>query len=142
MSLVEIRNIHKRFGRLEVLKGVDFNVEQGEVVCLIGRSGSGKSTLLRCINLLELPDSGEIRVFGENILKTGDINAYRAQVGMCFQQFNLFSNMNVLENCVIPQLSVLKTSRREAQEKAVSYLNKVGMAGFAQAAVSTLSGGQ
>ena len=142
MPLVEIRNIHKRFGKLEVLKGVDFSVRQGEVVCLIGRSGSGKSTLLRCINLLELPDEGEIRVFGENILANRDINAYRSKVGMCFQQFNLFNNLNVLDNCVIPQMSVLKKGRRQAEETAMSFLNKVGMAQFAQASVNTLSGGQ
>ncbi len=96
MSLVEIKNIHKSFGNLEVLKGVDFNVEEGEVVCLIGRSGSGKSTLLRCINLLEKPDSGVIKVFSEDILQTKNINNYRAKVGMCFQQFNLFNNKNVI----------------------------------------------
>ena len=94
MSLVEIHNIHKSFGSLEVLKGVDFNVNEGEVVCLIGQSGSGKSTLLRCINLLEKPDDGIIKVFDEDILHTKDINAYRAKVGMCFQQFNLFNNKN------------------------------------------------
>ena len=102
MSVVEIRNIHKKFGNLEVLKGVDFNVEEGEVVCLIGRSGSGKSTLLRCINMLEIPDEGQIRVFGQDIMTYKNINEYRRKVGMCFQQFNLFSNMNVLENCVLP----------------------------------------
>ncbi len=142
MALVEIRNIHKKFGALEVLKGVDFSVESGEVVCLIGRSGSGKSTLLRCINLLELPDQGEIRVFGENILDNKDINSYRSQVGMCFQQFNLFNNLNVLDNCVIPQLCVLKKNRKEAEETARNYLNKVGLNQFAQASVNTLSGGQ
>ncbi len=142
MALVEIRNIHKKFGALEVLKGVDFSVETGEVVCLIGRSGSGKSTMLRCINLLELPDQGEIRVFGENILDNKDINGYRSQVGMCFQQFNLFNNLNVLDNCVIPQLCVLKKNRKEAEETARNYLNKVGLSQFAQASVNTLSGGQ
>ena len=110
--LVEIQDIHKSFGSLEVLKGIDFNVNEGEVVCLIGRSGSGKSTLLRCINLLEKPDSGVIKVFGNDILKTKNINAYRAKVGMCFQQFNLFNNMNVLENCVKPQMKVLHRSRK------------------------------
>ena len=142
MALVEIRNVHKKFGNLEVLKGVDFQVEEGQVVCLIGRSGSGKSTLLRCINLLEIPDDGEIVVFGENILKNRDVNGYRAKVGMCFQQFNLFSNMNVLENCVLPQLKVLKVSRKEAEEKAMYYLKKVGMESFARASVTTISGGQ
>ena len=142
MALVEIRNIHKSFGTLEVLKGVDFSVDEGEVVCLIGRSGSGKSTMLRCINLLEIPDSGEIRVFGENILENRDVNSYRAKAGMCFQQFNLFTNMNVLENCVRPQMKVLRRTRKEAEEKALQLLAKVGMLDFSRASVNTLSGGQ
>ena len=142
MALVEIRNIHKSFGTLEVLKGVDFSVDEGEVVCLIGRSGSGKSTMLRCINLLEIPDSGEIRVFGENILENRDVNSYRAKAGMCFQQFNLFTNMNVLENCVRPQIKVLKRTRKEAEKKALQLLAKVGMLEFSRASVNTLSGGQ
>ncbi|MBR2826624.1 MAG: amino acid ABC transporter ATP-binding protein [Erysipelotrichaceae bacterium] len=140
--MVEIRNIHKNFGTLEVLKGIDFSVDEGEVVCLIGRSGSGKSTMLRCINLLEIPDSGEIRVFGENILENRDVNSYRAKVGMCFQQFNLFTNMNVLENCVRPQIKVLKRTRKEAEKKALQLLAKVGMLDFSRASVNTLSGGQ
>ncbi len=142
LPIVEIKDIHKRFGSLEVLKGVDFDVYEGEVVCLIGKSGSGKSTLLRCINLLEKPDGGSIRVFGEDILKTANINHYRAKVGMCFQQFNLFSNMNVLENCVVPQMKVLRISRHEAEEKAMMYLKKVGMESFADASVTRISGGQ
>lgn len=142
MALVEIRNIHKSFGTLEVLKGIDFSVDEGEVVCLIGRSGSGKSTMLRCINLLEIPDSGEIRVFGENILENRNVNSYRAKVGMCFQQFNLFTNMNVLENCVRPQMKVLRRTRKEAEEKALQLLAKVGMLDFSRTSVNTLSGGQ
>lgn len=140
--IVEIKDIHKSFGSLEVLKGVNFSVNEGEVVCLIGRSGSGKSTLLRCINLLEKPDSGVIKVFGEDILHTHDVNAYRAKVGMCFQQFNLFSNMNVLKNCVYPQMKVLKVSREEAEENAYKYLDHVGMRAFAGQSVKTISGGQ
>ena len=142
MPLVEIENIHKRFGSLEVLKGVDFHVKEGEVVCLIGRSGSGKSTLLRCINLLEKPDDGVIRVFGNDILHTKDVNAYRAKVGMCFQQFNLFNNMDVLQNCVMPQMKVLKKSKEEAVKTALYYLDKVGMTDFAGASVQNISGGQ
>lgn len=141
-AVVEIKNIHKSFGSLEVLKGVDFTVNEGDVVTLIGKSGSGKSTLLRCINLLEKPDSGTINVFGEDILTTRDVNAYRAKVGMCFQQFNLFSNMNVLQNCIVPQIKVLHKSREEAEEKAMHYLKKVGMDSFAQASSLTISGGQ
>ena len=109
---------------------------------MIGRSGSGKSTLLRCINLLEKPDDGVIRVFGEDILHTKDVNAYRAKVGMCFQQFNLFSNLDVLQNCVMPQMKVLKKNKEEAVKTALYYLNKVGMADFAGASVQTISGGQ
>lgn len=142
MSLVNIKNIHKRFGELEVLKGVDFSVNEGEVVCLIGRSGSGKSTLLRCINMLEQPDAGSIEVFGEDIVHTKDINAYRAKVGMCFQQFNLFNNMNVLENCVRPQVKILKKSKEDARNTALLYLDKVGMQDFANASVNKISGGQ
>lgn len=140
--IVEIKDIHKSFGKLEVLKGVDFNVYEKEVVCLVGRSGSGKSTLLRCINLLERADQGTIRVFGEDILHTKDVNAYRAKVGMCFQQFNLFTNMNVLENCVKPQCLVLKRSKEEARKIAMRHLDEVGMRQFAGADVRTISGGQ
>jgi len=140
--LVEIKDIHKSFGSLEVLKGVDFTVNEGEVVCLIGRSGSGKSTLLRCINLLEKPDSGLINVSGQDILHTKNVNQYRARVGMCFQQFNLFNNMNVLKNCMKPQEKVLMVSKDKAKETALHYLDKVGMLDFANANVRTISGGQ
>ena len=140
--LVEIKNIHKNFGPLEVLKGVDFSVDQGEVVCLIGKSGSGKSTLLRCINLLEIPDSGMIHVFGEDVLSIKNINQFRNRVGMCFQQFNLFGNYSVIDNCIMPQVKVLKVSKQEATETAMHYLEKVGMQEFATADVRRLSGGQ
>lgn len=141
-TLVNIQNIHKSFGNLEVLKGIDFSVQEGEVVCLIGKSGSGKSTLLRCINLLEKPDSGSIKVFNEDILHTKNVNAYRSKVGMCFQQFNLFNNMNVLNNCVKPQMKVHHVSKEEAIQTAMFYLKKVGMDQFANADVRTISGGQ
>ena len=141
-TLVNIQNIHKSFGKLEVLKGIDFSVQEGEVVCLIGKSGSGKSTLLRCINLLEKPDSGSIKVFNEDILHTKNVNAYRSKVGMCFQQFNLFNNMNVLNNCVKPQMKVHHVSKEEAIQTAMFYLKKVGMDQFANADVRTISGGQ
>ena len=140
--LVEIKNIHKNFGPLEVLKGVDFSVNQGEVVCLIGTSGSGKSTLLRCINLLEIPDSGMIHVFGEDVLSIKNVNQFRKRVGMCFQQFNLFGNYSVIDNCIMPQLKVLKVSKQEATDTAMHYLEKVGMQDFAMADVRRLSGGQ
>lgn len=142
MAILTLKNIRKSFEGHEVLKGVDLCVEEAEVVCLIGRSGSGKSTLLRCIDLLEIPDEGSIEVFGEDVLKIRDINCYRAGVGMCFQQFNLFNNLSVLDNCVLPQIRVLKRKREEAVERALFYLEKVGMKDFTAADPKTLSGGQ
>lgn len=141
-TVLTLKNIHKSFGSQEVLKGIDFSVAQGEVVCLIGQSGSGKSTLLRCINLLEKPDSGTITVFGEDILKVKSADSYRAKVGMVFQQFYLFNNMNAIKNCMIAQQKVLKRSEQEAHDKAMFYLKKVGMESFANASSQTLSGGQ
>lgn len=141
-QLIKINNVHKNFGHLQVLKGVSFNVDKNDVVCLIGASGSGKSTMLRCINLLEVADNGEIIVDNEDILKIKDINHYRQKVGMVFQQFNLFNNMTVLKNCMIAQEKVLKISKEKAKEKALYFLNKVGMLDFAYANASTLSGGQ
>ena len=141
-KVLYIIDIHKRFGQLEVLKGIDFSVYEKEVVVLIGASGSGKSTMLRCINLLEKPDSGKIIAFGKDIIESKDVNAYRAKVGMCFQQFNLFNNMNVLNNCIKPQMKVLKVSKEEAINTAMHYLKKVKMDAFANASVNTLSGGQ
>jgi putative lysine transport system ATP-binding protein len=141
-TILDIHDVRKSFGSLEVLKGVDFSVSLGEVVCLIGASGSGKSTLLRCINLLEKPDSGTITVFGENVLAVRNVDAYRAKVGMVFQQFNLFNNMSVLKNCMIAQRRVLQRSEKEASEKAMYYLKKVGMDNFANSSSVTLSGGQ
>ncbi len=142
MAVIEIKKIQKSFGHLEVLKSVDFSVNQGEVVCLIGASGSGKSTLLRCINLLETPDGGEIIVHGEDIMKVKNANSYRSKVGMVFQSFNLFNNMTVVKNCMVAQMKVLKRSEAEAKEKAMLYLRKVGMEAFANAPSTTLSGGQ
>ena len=142
MAVIEIKKIQKSFGHLEVLKSVDFSVNQGEVVCLIGASGSGKSTLLRCINLLETPDGGEIIVHGEDIMKVKNANSYSSKVGMVFQSFNLFNNMTVLKNCMVAQMKVLKRSEAEAKEKAMLYLKKVGMEAFANAPSTTLSGGQ
>lgn len=142
MAVIEIKKIQKSFGNLEVLKSIDFSVNQGEVVCLIGASGSGKSTLLRCINLLETPDGGEILVHQEDVTKVKNANSYRSKVGMVFQSFNLFNNMSVLKNCMIAQMKVLKRSETEAKEKALYYLKKVGMEAFANAPSTTLSGGQ
>lgn len=142
MAIVELKNIYKAFGNLEVLKGVNLEVHEKEVVCLIGKSGSGKSTLLRCINLLERPDSGSIKIFNQDILNIKNINDYRKQVGMVFQQFNLFNNYNVLDNCLLPMEKALKISKNDAKEIAVYYLDKVGMLPFANSDVRTISGGQ
>jgi len=142
--VIEIRGLHKAFGSHEVLKGIDFTASKGEVVCIIGSSGSGKSTLLRCINLLENPDKGEIRYHGQDILTDESVNMpkYHAKVGMVFQQFNLFGNMTVLENCVTGQMKVLKRSREESEKNALKYLEKVGMADYRNAKPRQLSGGQ
>ncbi len=142
MSVIEVRNVRKSFDGLEVLKNISFDVEKGEVVCLIGASGSGKSTMLRCINLLEDIDEGSIVVLGQNINEIRNINAYRRSVGMVFQQFNLFNNMNVLENCILAQVKVLKKERKDAGAMAMRQLEKVGMKDFAHAYPATLSGGQ
>lgn len=141
-NIFEIENLEKSFGANEVLKDINFKVEKGEVVSIIGSSGSGKSTLLRCINLLEEPDGGKIKYHGENILDDVSINNYRTKVGMVFQSFNLFNNMSVLENCVIGQVKVLKKSRDEAVKVAEEFLKKVGMYPFKDAKPTSLSGGQ
>ena len=141
-NIFEIENLEKSFGANEVLKDINFKVEKGEVVSIIGSSGSGKSTLLRCINLLEEPDGGKIKYHGENILDDVSINNYRTKVGMVFQSFNLFNNMSVLENCVIGQVKVLKKSRDEAVKVAEEFLKKVGMYPFRDARPTSLSGGQ
>ena len=142
MSIIEVKNVKKHFGSNEVLNDISLNVEKGEVVCLIGSSGSGKSTLLRCINLLETIDEGDIVVLGNSIKQISNINEFRQKVGMVFQQFNLFNNMNVLDNCIIAQVKVLKRNKQEAKEIAIKNLQKVGMYDFINAYPSTLSGGQ
>ncbi len=142
-KVIEIKHLQKHFGDLQVLNDIDFDIERGKVVTIIGSSGSGKSTLLRCINLLEVPDSGEILFDGENILD-GKINVpqYRSKVGMVFQSFNLFNNKTVLENCMIGQIKVLKKSKAEAKAEAMKQLETVGMQDFAEASANRLSGGQ
>ena len=142
MALIEINNVQKSFGNHVVLKDISFEVNKGDVVCLIGPSGSGKSTMLRCLNLLETVDDGQIIVLGEDITKLKDINTYRRKVGMVFQSFNLFNNMNVLDNCTLAQINVLKRDKKEAEEIAMKQLQKVGLSEFAKAYPSTLSGGQ
>ena len=140
--IIQIKNLKKAFGEREVLKDINFDVHKGEVVTIIGSSGSGKSTLLRCINLLETPTGGEILYNGKNILGGGKVHQYCAKVGMVFQQFNLFNNMNVLENCVVGQMKVLKCERAEAEERAKKYLDHVGMLQYINARPRQLSGGQ
>lgn len=142
-TIIDIRHLSKSFGTHEVLKDVNFSVEKGEVVCVIGSSGSGKSTLLRCINLLETPSGGEIVYKGENILDNKhNINDYRTHLGMVFQQFNLFNNCDVLNNCIVGQTKVLKRTKEEAKEVALKYLKIVGMERYLNARPSQLSGGQ
>lgn len=142
-KVIEVQHLSKAFGYHEVLKDIDFSVNKGEVVSIIGSSGSGKSTLLRCINLLEKPSGGEIIYNGENILDDRhDIRAYRTKLGMVFQQFNLFNNHDVLSNCVVGQIKVLKRSRQEAEKVALKYLKVVGMEQYINAKPKQLSGGQ
>ena len=142
-NILDIKNLKKQFGDREILKGIDFSVNKGDVVCIIGPSGSGKSTLIRCINFLETPTSGEICYKGEDVLKKyKDLALYRTKVGMVFQQFNLFSNMTVLENCVVGQVKVLKKDREAARQTAMKYLYYVGMADYINAKPHQLSGGQ
>ena len=141
--LIEIKGLKKHFGNLKVLNDIHFYIDKGEVVCLIGSSGSGKSTLLRCINVLETPDGGEILIHGKDILKGAiNVNQHRVKVGMVFQSFNLFNNMNVLKNCMEGQMIVLKRSKEESRKKAELYLEKVGMSQFLTASPAQLSGGQ
>ncbi|HHY05245.1 MAG TPA: amino acid ABC transporter ATP-binding protein [Thermoanaerobacterales bacterium] len=142
-KLIDIQHLSKSFGTHEVLKDINFSVDKGEVVCIIGSSGSGKSTLLRCINLLEKPSGGQIIYKGENILDNRhDICTYRTKLGMVFQQFNLFNNHNALSNCMVGQMKVLKRSREEAQRVAMKYLQVVGMEQYINAKPKQLSGGQ
>ena len=141
MAVISVSHLEKSFGTHEVLKDINLDVEQGEVVCIIGASGSGKSTMLRCINLLEKPTGGSILFNGEDIGGVAPAG-YRAKVGMVFQQFNLFDNMTTLKNCMIGQMKVLKRSKAEAQQIAEDFLEKVGMRAFAEAKPKQLSGGQ
>ncbi len=142
-KIIEIKNLYKNFGNLEVLKGVDLDIYKGEVVAIIGSSGSGKSTLLRCLNLLEEPTSGNILFNGVDINdKKNNIDKIREEIGMVFQSFNLFENMNVLENCMIAQVKVLKKSKEEAKKLALHFLEQVGMSDFVNSDTRSLSGGQ
>ena len=141
--IVRIKDLHKSYGDLEVLRGIDIDVHRGEVVVVLGPSGSGKSTMLRCINLLEKPTSGQIIFEGADITAKGvDINGVRAKLGMVFQQFNLFPHLSVKKNVMIAQEKVLKRSKEEAEKIAVQELEKVGLGDRVDFMPSQLSGGQ
>ena len=143
MSILEIHHLSKTFGSHEVLRDIDFQVNQGDVTTIIGASGSGKSTLLRCINLLEEPTSGRIVFEGKDVDDSDlDEAAYRSKVGMVFQSFNLFNNMSVIENCMIGQIKVLRRDKAAARTKALQYLEHVGMGAYINAKPRQLSGGQ
>lgn len=142
-NIIKVNNLEKKFGQNLVLKDINMEVQKGEVVTIIGSSGSGKSTLLRCLNLLEEPTNGEILYKNENILdKKFDLRAYRTKVGMVFQNFNLFENKTVLQNCTLSQEKVLKISKNDAEEKAKKFLQLVGMDQYINAKPSQISGGQ
>lgn len=143
MPKVEIQNLHKYFGKNEVLKGIDLEVNEGEVVCVIGPSGSGKSTMLRCINLLEVPTNGKITVDGYEITsKKADLNKIRRNIGMVFQQFNLFPHLTVEQNITMAPIDAKIMTKSEAQKKAKELLDRVGLAEKINAYPQSLSGGQ
>lgn len=143
MVLLEIKGLKKNFGELKVLKDINMSIEEGEVLVLIGPSGSGKSTFLRCLNLLESLTEGEIIFNGENILdKKFDVKKYRQSVGMCFQKFNLFPFMSVIDNITFAPCLIKKKSKDEAKKKGMELLEKVGLASKADVYPTTLSGGQ
>lgn len=143
MPKVEIQNLHKYFGKNEVLKGIDLEVNEGEVVCVIGPSGSGKSTMLRCINLLEVPTNGKITVDGYEITsKKADLNKIRRNIGMVFQQFNLFPNYTVKENIMLAPVQTGLMNKEEASKRADELLKRVGLFDKADTYPAMLSGGQ
>ena len=141
--MVRIEGLQKSFGDLEVLRDINLDVMPGQVVTIIGASGSGKSTLLRCINLLETPDAGHVWFHGADLAAEHvDVNRLREKIGMVFQGFNLFNNMNVLDNCTLAPVTLKKMGKAEAEEVAMRHLESVGLADFARADVNNLSGGQ
>lgn len=143
VPILAVRNLHKGFDNQAVLKNISLDVYKGDVIAILGSSGGGKSTFLRCLNLLEKPDSGSIYFQGHDIANENiDLNHLRSQMGMVFQQFNLFYNMNVLKNCTYAQIKVLHRSKEEAIERAKQALDKVGMLSFMKQSVASLSGGQ
>jgi len=141
--MIEIRHLTKSFENLDVLKGINMTIHEGEVVAIIGSSGSGKSTLLRCMNLLEEASSGDILFEGKSVFdKEHDINEYRQHLGMVFQSFNLFSNLNVLNNCTLAPIKVLKQEKESAISNAKTLLSMVGLSDFIYQNPKKLSGGQ
>ena len=141
--MITIRDLKKSFGKNEVLKGIDLEIEKGDVICIIGPSGSGKSTLLRCLNLLEVPSGGQIIFEGDDLTdKKTNLNLHRQKMGMVFQQFNLFPHMTVLENLTCAPVMLKKIPKEKAEEKALSLLSRVGLGDKASAYPDKLSGGQ
>ncbi|KEI07221.1 peptide ABC transporter ATP-binding protein [Clostridium sp. K25] len=141
--MIKVENLYKSFGELEVLKGVNAHIKKGEVVVVIGPSGSGKSTFLRCLNLLEEPTSGDIIFEGKSIIsKNNDINIQRQKMGMVFQQFNLFPNLNILDNITLAPVKLNKLSKKDAKDVALKLLDSVGLKDKAKSYPSQLSGGQ
>ena len=141
--IIEVKNLQKSFGELDVLKGINTEVQRGEVVVVIGPSGSGKSTFLRCLNLMETPTGGSIFVDGVEITDPKcDINLHRQKMGMVFQHFNLFNNMTILRNMTLAPMTLLKKSREDAEAQALALLRRVGLEDKANAYPSQLSGGQ
>jgi len=141
MSMIEIKGLCKSFGDHEVLKGIDQNVEEGEVLCIVGPSGSGKSTMLRCINRLEEPTGGEIYIDGDLVTEK-NVDAMRTKMGMVFQSFNLFPHKSVLENLTIGPINVKKADKKKSEEKGLALLERVGLAEKANEYPRNLSGGQ
>ena len=140
--MIQLQDVHKSFGKNEVLKGIDLHVTPGEVVVIIGPSGSGKSTVLRCMNYLEVPTSGKVVVDGLDLANKDNLSKVRTELGMVFQRFNLFPHMSVLKNLTLAQEKVRKTDKKEARKIALQLLERVGLADKAEAYPDNLSGGQ
>ena len=143
VKMIHVKNLHKHFGKLQVLNGIDIDIKKGECVCIIGPSGSGKSTFLRCLNLLETPTEGEIVIDGINVTdKNTNIDHFRRDVGMVFQQFNLFPNLNILDNVTLAPVKLKILSEEEAKKKGMELLERVGVGTKANNYPTQLSGGQ
>jgi polar amino acid transport system ATP-binding protein len=141
--VISVRNLQKNFGGIEVLKGINTEIDKGDVICVIGPSGSGKSTFLRCLNMLEKPTGGQIIFEGDDLTdKKIDLDLHRQKMGMVFQQFNLFPHMTVMKNLTVAPMMLKKVPEEKAQEKALELLGKVGLADRADAYPNQLSGGQ